>query len=155
MQKKKIYIMLTKFFTRSAKFYEKLKGHYYTHSSIGLEEDMNTFYSFVNKGLIVESISRYAKKGDQSLPCQLFELEVSEKAYNIIRNAQERFVQKKEQLKYSQWGVVLGLLYIPHKIKDKYFCSQFVAEVLKESKKIKIYRFASTCFPEDFKKLKV
>ena len=98
MQKRKIYILLTKFYTQSANTLEFIKEHYYTHSSIGLEEDLNTFYSFVNKGFIVEKISRYALR-EQPLPCCLYELEVSETVYNKVKTELEAFVNKKEQLK--------------------------------------------------------
>jgi hypothetical protein len=58
---------------------------YYTHASIGLEEDMNTFCSFVIKGFRVEKITRYEKPDRESFPCMLYEMEVSDEVTTILR----------------------------------------------------------------------
>lgn len=58
MKNKKIYILFTRFPDNGSKVIEALTGCYYPHASIGLEEDWNTFYSFVTKGFIVEKITR-------------------------------------------------------------------------------------------------
>ena len=63
MKKRKIFILLTKFYDTGSKLLRFATGTYYTHASIGLEEDMNTFYSFVLKGFIEEKITRYNKPG--------------------------------------------------------------------------------------------
>ena len=47
--KRKLYVLLTRFPGRAAIAIQAFTGCYYTHASIGLEEDMNTFYSIVGK----------------------------------------------------------------------------------------------------------
>lgn len=47
---RKIYILLTRFHGFASKAIRCFTGYRYSHTSIGLDEDMNTFYSFVNKG---------------------------------------------------------------------------------------------------------
>ena len=56
---RKITILLTQYPTAMASVLQWLTDFPYTHTSIGLEEDRNTFYSFVKKGFIVEKITRY------------------------------------------------------------------------------------------------
>ena len=45
--KRKLYILLTRFPGKTAIAIHALTRCYYTHASIGLEEDLNTFYSIV------------------------------------------------------------------------------------------------------------
>ncbi|MBQ7875635.1 MAG: hypothetical protein IJ306_10875 [Oscillospiraceae bacterium] len=126
---------------------------YYTHASIGLEEDMNTFYSFVYKGFIVEKIDRYLKPGREPFPCQLYELEVSRKRYNLIKSFVGFFAENKSEMRYSPWGVFFSLLHIPYKKEGRYFCSQFVAEALKYTGTVKLKKGCRFFFPRDFKKI--
>ena len=42
----------------------------------------------------------------------------------------QQFLEMRDIYTYSRFGVILCLLHIPHKFKNAYFCSQFVAEVL-------------------------
>ena len=127
--KKKVYVLLTRFPDTGSKWIQAFTGFYYTHASIGLEEDMNTFYSFVTKGFIVEDINRYVKR--------------------II----QYYVRKKEELAYTKVGLVFSLMRIPFKRKHKFICSQFVAHVLKRAKAAKLKKFSVLYLPGDLKKL--
>ena len=84
--KRKLYILLTRFPGKTAIAIHAMTGCYYTHASIGLEEDLNTFYSIVGKGFIVEKITRYVRPDRDPFPCQLYELEVPEKVYCTVKN---------------------------------------------------------------------
>ena len=75
---RKIYILLTRFHDFGSKMVRCLTGYKYSHTSIGLDEDMNTFYSFVCKGFIVEKITRYVKPDRKPFACQIYELSVTE-----------------------------------------------------------------------------
>lgn len=151
--KKKVYVLLTRFPDTGSKWIQAMTGFFYTHASIGLEEDMNTFYSFVTKGFIVEDIHRYIKPDRDPFPCQVYELEVSEKVYIAVKRVLQYYVRRKQKLAYTKLGVVLSLLRIPFKRKHKYICSQFVAEVLKRAKAVKLKKFTVLYLPGDFKKL--
>lgn len=152
--KRKVYVLLTRFPDNGAKVIQAMTGSFYSHASIGLEEDMNTFYSFVVKGFIVEDITRYIKPDREPFPCQLYELEVSEKVYRAVKRIIQFYVRRKQELSYTKLGVVLSLLRIPFKRKNKYICSQFVAEVLKRAKAANLKKFTVLYLPGDFKKLK-
>jgi hypothetical protein len=80
MEKKKIYILLTRLPNTAAPIIEAMTGSYYTHTSIGLEEDMNTFYSFGFKGFVAEKITQRVRPDKTPFPCQLYELDKAEKA---------------------------------------------------------------------------
>lgn len=151
--KKKVYVLLTRFPDTGSKWIQALTGFYYTHASIGLEEDMNTFYSFVTKGFIVEDINRYVKPDRAPFPCQVYELEVSEKVYESVKRIIQYYVRKKKELAYTKVGLVFSLMRIPFKRKHKFICSQFVAHVLKRAKAAKLRKFSVLYLPGDLKKL--
>ena len=152
MNQKKVYILLTKFSNHSSHLFSFITGDYYTHASIGLEEDMNIFYSFVNKGFIIEEITRYVKHQDYAIPCLLYELEVPKSTYENLQKNISHFIKNKNNLYYTQLGLILCLLKIPFKKKNHYFCSQFVAEILSHNKIIQLNKKSSLYLPEDFQK---
>ena len=152
--KKKIYILLTRFEDGGAKALRALTNCYYTHASIGLEEDMNTFYSFVYKGFIAEKITRYLKPGKENLLCKLYEIEVNEKKYNSIKRMIRFYSNIREKLHYTRLGVVLCLMKIPFKAERGYFCSQFVAEILDRAGAAKLNRNSSLYLPTDLQRLR-
>ena len=150
---KKISILLTRFPDNGSRFISLLTGYYYTHASIGLPEEQDTYYSFVRKGFIVEKASRYIRPNWKPLPCQLYEIPVSEETYHHIKHLLHSFVERKPSLQYSNLGVVLGLCRIRHKRQDRYFCSQFVAEILKETRAAYLKKDPSLCMPKDLSRL--
>lgn len=154
MEHKKIYLLFTKFPDNGSKIITFLKGCPYPHASIGFEEDLDKFYSFVNKGFIVESISRYIKPEREPFPCRLYELKVPEHIYYRIQNIINYFVEFKNIVHYSKSGVLLSLLHIPYKRnRFGFFCSQFVAYVLEQSGAIKLERQSQYYFSNDLANL--
>lgn len=150
---RKLYILLTRFPGKAAIAIHAMTGCYYTHASIGLEEDMNTFYSVVGKGLIVEKITRYVRPDRDPFPCQLYELEVSEKTYCTVKEMLERCVKHRSSFQYSKLGVVLCLLRIPFKRQHHYFCSQFVAEILMKAQAVRLKKNSTLYHPGDFQNM--
>lgn len=150
---RKITILLTRFPDNGSRFISLLTGFYYTHASIGLPEEPDTYYSFVRKGFIVEKASRYIRPNWDPLPCQLYELPVSEETYHHIKHMLHSFAERKPFLQYSNLGVFLSLCKIRHKRENQYFCSQFIAEVLKESRAIHLKKDPSLCMPKDLTRL--
>lgn len=152
-QSRRLYILLTRFPGKSAIAIHAMTGCYYTHASIGLEEDMNTFYSVVGKGLIVEKITRYVRPDRNPFPCQLYEMEVSETVYRTVKKLLEECVENKNYYQYSKLGVVLCLLRIPFRRQYHYFCSQFVAEILMTAQAAYLKKDSTLYHPGDFRKM--
>lgn len=151
---RRITILLTQYPTTMASTLQWLTDFPYTHTSIGLSEDMNTFYSFVKKGFIVEKVTRYNKPGRAPFPCALYEIPVPEQVYQRIKAVLEGFVARKDDLQYTHRSMLLSLLlYIPYQMEDRYFCSHFVAEVLKRAQVIRSEKASVLYLPKDFPKL--
>lgn len=154
MNYKKIYVLMTRYPGYNAKFLAWYTHFPYTHTSVGFEDDMDTFYTFVSKGFFVESIRKYEKPDRPSFPCALYEITVPEKTYYNVKKLVLSYKAKKEKLKYSTLGLVCCFLKIPLKRKNKYFCSQFVAEVLQKSKVLRLKKKSTLYFPKDISKHK-
>ena len=152
-KKRKLFILLTQFPGLDAKAMRCWTRFPYTHASIGLEEDLNTFYSFVVKGFIVEDISRYNKPGRPPFPCALYELEVTQAVYDRVKDLLQNFVKHRSTLRYSYWGLLLSLIHIPSRWKGRYFCSQFVAEVLQRCKATRLKKSSTLYLPKDLHRL--
>ena len=150
MENRKILILLTQFPGRSAKALRWWTGCPYTHVSIGLDENMNTFYSFLMKGFIVEDIARYNRPGRRPFRCELYAIDVSEETYQEVKDHLKTYVQNQESLHYTKIGLALSLAGIPWRSKNGYICSYFVAEVLHRCTQIRLKRHSTLCMPKDF-----
>lgn len=150
---RKIYVLLTRLPDSVSHTLAVIKSSYYTHASIGLEEDLNTFYTFAYKGFRIEKVSVYVER-NHNFPCVLYEIDVPEKVYEETKKKLFEFVENKHEYSYSFVGVILGLIYVPHKFKKRYFCSQFVSEILKDCKIVELHKSTSTFFPGDFRNIK-
>lgn len=154
MKYKKLFILISRFPDLGSSIISAIRGHYFTHASIALEEDMNTFYSFVVKGFIVEKITRYVKPGREPFPCQLYAIDVPEDVYYRVRFLIQTFVARKPDLSYARIGMTLSLFHIPFVKRNQYFCSHFVAHILKNAGAVPLHRFSTLYFPEDFRRIR-
>lgn len=154
MTQRKIFVLLTQFPGFDSKALRWWTRFPYSHVSLGLDEDMNTFYSFVVKGFIVEDISRYNKPGRTPFPCELYALEVSEETYLAVKKNMLTFVRKRSRLAYTRLGLILTLINIPWRIKNQYICSHFVAETLQRCAAARLQKDSTLYLPQDFPSLK-
>lgn len=153
METKKLLILLTRFPDRGSRLLRFLIGADYTHASIGLEEDRNTFYSFLCKGFAVEKVTRYARMHLADQPCKLYEVDVPAEAYEQVRFILQLFLKNRKALHYSRFGVAMCALHIPFKRRYRYFCSQFVAEILHHSRAVYLEKNSALYLPDDFQAL--
>lgn len=153
MNRRKVFILLTQFPDTGSKVMRLITRYSYTHASIGLDEDLNTFYSFVCKGFMIEKITRYLRPDRSPFPCLLYEIEVSEEVYQRVRKLLLDFAARKQSLSYTKAGVILGLSHISYRRKDHFFCSQFVAEILKYGGAAYLKKDSELYFPKDLSKL--
>lgn len=154
MRKRKLFVLLTQFPGFDSKALRWWTGFPYSHVSLGLDEDMNTFYSFVVKGFIVEDISRYNKPDRRPFPCELYALEVSEGTYQAVKKTMLTFAGNRSKLAYTRLGLILTLGNIPWRLKNRYICSQFVAQTLQRCAGARLIKDSTLYLPQDFPGLK-
>ena len=126
---KVVTILFTRYYDLLALFLHFTSGRVYTHVSISLDEDSDFYYSFNGKGFRRE----YPHRHPISKNTRAIKLEIPTECFEKIKAKIQEFEEKREELAYSKFGVFCCLLKIPYKREKKYFCSQFVAEMLHRS----------------------
>ncbi len=153
-----IYILLTRSKTLASRLVYLATEAQYTHSSLAFEEDLDDLYSFGRKyprlilpaGLQVESLRRGFYKRYSDIPCILYEFHIEDQAYEAARNLVDEMVSQAERYSYNIFGLLSCRLGIPFDRRNKYFCSEFVAEILDQSGAIRMPRAYSLMRPIDF-----
>ena len=123
-------------------------GGGFTHASLGLSEDAEYYYSFNFKGLKKEYRTSLKKKPREM---QRFIIAVDEAAAERLKQIISEMETQKEKYQYAKLGVSLRLLSLPNENpkEDAYYCSQFVAAVLRESGCVAINKNPADCTPND------
>lgn len=160
-EKMKIYIIQMYSNTFPSKLVKLVTKYKYSHIGICLDKECNLIYSFgrkslnnfLNGGFVIEpKTGEFFKKFNQTT-CRIYELEVDTNQYMGIKAKLDYMEQNEKAYKYDFWGTFLRLFNIPISFKNRYVCSQFVAELLEE---FNIHKFEkNTCFikPRDFEKI--
>jgi hypothetical protein len=146
---KKIYILLTKHKSITAILLRIFTFHDYTHSSIALERD-GSHYSFNPvRGFTIE---RPIGEKRVTTPCRLYCVEVGEKTHAEIESRIKWFVDNPDEYKFNYVGLVFSILRIPVGIGNRYFCSQFVSDLLTSSSAAALRKRPTRYFPRHFPK---
>lgn len=140
-QKRNIYIVVSKTDTVLGRLIQKKLGVEYNHCSISLDESLEDIYSFGRKelwnmfraGFVKESKSEGFFKKYNNSDIAVMRVPVTQEQLQEIAINIARFQVHKELYSYNALGLIYCYLGINAKRKNKYFCSQFVAEVLEES----------------------
>ena len=150
-KKKTIYILLTKYSDRISRTIGVCSGCKYMHASIGLE-DGRTFFSFNTKhGFCIETPLSKSRQ----TPCMLYTIDVPEHTYQDIARRIQVFIDSESRYRFSYIGTVCCILRlpswcIPAQNKNRYFCSQFVSELLCLTGAAQLRKPPSRFLPKDF-----
>jgi inositol transport system substrate-binding protein len=146
---KKIYILLTKHTNITALLLRLFTWNKYTHSSIALERD-GAHYSFNPvRGFTIER-PIHKKRGET--PCRLYCVEVDDRTYAEIESRIKWFVDNPDAYKFNYVGLVFSILRIPVGIGNRYFCSQFVSDLITKTEAAELRKKPSRYFPRHFPK---
>lgn len=139
MNEKYLFLLLSDtgtVLTRLIKFYTRKP---YNHASIAFDSDLNEVYSFGRKkvsnpfhgGFVQEDMNSILF---QQAECAIYCLSVTDEQYNEVKRCIQNFEVQKENYHYNLLGLFGVMLNKPVERKNAYFCSQFVATILKEGK---------------------
>lgn len=156
----KIYVLLIRTNTFFSRFIKKMTGGEFTHTSIGLEADCSTLYSFARKyaylplpaGFVKESIDKGLMGKSKDAPCVLFCVRVSQEVKLRLMEELERMFKVRKKYRYSLSGPILCYFNRAVEFKNKFFCSQFAAHALSRAGAIELAKPASLYRPMDFLK---
>lgn len=121
-----VTVLLTRYYDFWGRLICFLSHSEFSHASVSLDGS-DEFYSFNYHGFVIEHPK---KKKKISLAITF---EVTDREFDIIDSEIKRFRDNRSDYKYTIAGLLLCMMRIPHKFKNRYICSQFVAEVLSYS----------------------
>lgn len=157
---KKIYILISKthtFPSRIIKFWTKEP---YAHASIALDLELREMYSFARKGIynpfncgfILEDINNGIFGRDIDTRCIVLELPITESQYRRVVDELAKFKANADKYRYNYWGLYGVIRNKAVEREYNYFCSQFVASVLKRSGIQVLDKEPGLVRPDDFRK---
>jgi len=152
--KRYIYILLLRYpdaFSKVFRFFTRCK---FNHASIGISGTDGAFYSYVTKGFRRELPKKHPTFKRREVPCKLLRVEISDETYSVTRAALGDHEKQSYKFKYNFFGVVLCLLRVVFPIRNHYFCSQFVSEVLEQMKAVPLEKHSSLYLPDDFTEIR-
>ena len=133
-----IYIVVSRTNTILGKLIQRKLKVGYNHCSLSLDRSLENIYSFGRKelrnvfsaGFVNESKSSGFFKEYHDSVIAVIQVPVSHEEKERIVEIIAEFQSSPTHFKYSLLGLIYCYLGIPRKRKDKFFCSQFVAQVL-------------------------
>lgn len=153
-----IYILLTNTRTAFSRLIGWSTGETYTHVAIALDRELCKVYSFARRnprfllpaGLVREDVRAgvYARAMDR--PSRLYALEISDAAYRRLMDRLVSMLVERRNYRYSILGVVACRFGIPLRRRKKFFCSQFVGEMLESSGQTNFVKPPALLRPNDF-----
>ncbi len=152
-----IYVLLTKTNTVVSRIIRLFSHSEYGHASISMDSDCREMYSFARKytrfplpaGFIRENVETGVLRKQKDAAFALYRVSVSEEMYQRL---EARFADMLEHNDYYYDVIGLALFPFPIRLrrKKRYFCSQFVAEILQEIGALEWERLPSSYKPDDF-----
>ena len=137
MMERTVYILLTNtgsFLTKLIKLYTKKP---YNHALIAFDYDLSEVYSFGRKTARNPFIGGFVKEDVRAglfthADCAIYSFTVTEDQWQKMYQYIEEIEVQKKQYRYNFLGLFGVLLNKPIDRKKAFFCSQFVATLLKD-----------------------
>ncbi len=146
---KTVSILFTTYTDFVSRLVGLMSGFNCTHVSIALDEEDEYFYSFNTKGFKKEYPKKHKKRTKENV---CLRIQVTKQQYSKLQSVLKKFEKKKNKYDYNYWGVFFCMFRLPHERKNKYFCSEFVAELLEKAKILKLKKKKSRYLPYHLKK---
>ncbi len=139
-EQKKIYIVMSQPGTWICRLLRQFTRQEFNHVSISLQKDLGQMYSFGRKtlyfpfwgGFITESKEKGVFKRFPQTQIQVLALTVSAEKYQQIYHRLQQMVEDRERYHYNYWGVVFGAFHLQVEGTNRYYCSEFVRNLLQE-----------------------
>ncbi len=139
-KKKKVYIIMSYTGSIFSKFLRIVLKNKFVHVSIGLDKQLQNVYSFGRKrprtmfpgGFVKEDINKISHIF-KNAECQIFELEITEEQYKILKREIRKFTENEKKYGYNIFGLIPLNFNIRFERKNHFVCSQFVGRILQEA----------------------
>lgn len=153
-----VYVVLTNTNSYLSKAIEKVTSTTYTHASLALDKSLDRIYSFgrtqpINPfwgGFVREDFVRGTFSWFPDSTCAIYKLDMTVENHNKLKSIIRSFEERPKNYFYNYFGLIGVPLNRSTDIPYAYFCSQFVAEVLKRSGVELFSKKSSLVKPNDF-----
>ncbi|MBR6273410.1 MAG: hypothetical protein IKR27_00195 [Lachnospiraceae bacterium] len=110
----------------------------YNHVSISLNKSLKPMYSFarvrpynpVIGGYVAESANRGTLKRFPDTKVIVLEIRLTEHQFTVIKHKLRKMLKERKRYRYNYLGLFLAAINVPYKGHNRYYCSEFVKEVL-------------------------
>ena len=153
-----VYIIVSRTDTVLGRLIRRGLGAPFNHCSITTDQSLSCFYSIGRKGIynplrtgfVCESKDAGFFKTHSNAQMAVLRVPVSEAQLRALEESLASFQENAEHIKYSLFGLVYCYFGISAKRENKYFCSQFVAEILQSAGIDLLQKPPTLTFPHDF-----
>ena len=157
----KIYIVLTYTGTILSRTVRIFTRNTYTHASIALDKELEKMYSFgrlnpynpfwggfVKEGIDIGTFKRFKKT-----KAEIYSFELTKEEYKKLEDIILVFSNNRKKYKFNIIGLIYARFNKQCKRKNKFYCSQFVREVIEQAE-INMENIEEVIKPEDFRKIR-
>lgn len=158
---RKIYIVISQTGTLLSRVLKVITRAKYNHVSISLDEKLESMYSFGRRrtynpvwgGFVMESPHEGTFKRFENTKVIILEVCINDTKYEHLRRCVENMYVHKHTYGYNYIGLFLAILRIKHRSVRRYYCSEFVKEMLTRFSNMPKTLFPRIPKPIDFLKL--
>ncbi|MDS0526052.1 hypothetical protein NNC19_10205 [Clostridium sp. SHJSY1] len=138
MDESSIYLVFSKTGTWLSRLIKVLTNHPYTHVALSLDSNFNNMYTFGRlnpnnpfyAGLTIENLYAGVYQKAQYCESLICKIPVTNEQLEKLIIEINKYYSSDIQYKYNFLGLFAVLLDKPWKRENRYFCSQFVTELL-------------------------
>ena len=135
---KELYIVISQTGTLLSRILKLITGAEYNHASISLSRDLEKMYSFGRRhpynpfwgGFVMESPHTGTFKRFSDTRVLVLSVSVSEKRYARIKSILDKMWKRRRKYSYNFVGLCLAYFQIVWKQENRYYCSEFVGDML-------------------------
>lgn len=156
-----LYVLFSRSDTWFSELIYRCSPGEYTHAALALDRDLRFLYSFgrcnprlpLPAGFVSENVHTgvYGRCGEKR--CRVYRVPVTEEGYRRTEKLLEYMQKHAEFYHYNLFGVVLCALKISHKRKARFFCSEFVSEILQRAGAVDLPKVPHMMRPVDLMRL--
>jgi len=152
-----IYLVFTKTGTWLSRVIATFSDMKYVHASISFDDSFTKMYSFgrtnpdnpFSGGFVEEDLKGGVYQKYTEARCLIYKVKVTKLQYDSLKAELAKFQNEADKYHYNLIGLVGAKFGIPLKRKHHYFCSQFVSELLINSKIYDIDKEPEIISPSD------
>ena len=138
---KSLYIVISQTGTIPSRLLKLVTRKEYNHVSLSLNGNLEKMYSFGRKrpynpfrgGFVVESANSGTFKRFPDAKIRVLRLEIGDYEFDEISQNINSMLEIKDTYHYKFVGLCLAAFNINHKFKNRYYCSEFVKDILLKS----------------------